>query len=679
MSLLYVPSAITRISISRLQLFAVALWTTILPSAQAQMTWEVVNRFPLLSTRAFEEIKKQAGTQPIGIESRLVQIDYRNSVDHLQGSAWSEANQVYDAKRILSPNVEIVGTSSFEGELCRWTLTKEGQDSPLAQHQESCGRSKPFKAEINNEYSIHVVRIADGATDSIKAKPKKHLVVAVGDSFTSGEGNPDYPAVFQKVPRHPSHDWAINGSAQSIEGMKIVSAVWMDATCHRSLLAWPSLYALRVALTRPDTVVQFASFACSGGEVLDGFLLPQRDPPGSIGTELSTQSSYHSISQQRALARFLCGDQELQSETVSLTTRRALWVYQQQYKDNAAIPKIYRCVQPTRPDEVLFQLGGNDTKFSGVVKYVMYPNELMYGNNAGFLKRVGGRLILTPTINRGLYEALKPVTPDEAITFVDRLPEVYGLLNRGFEALDLKGDSVTMKMLLYPDPTVSAYDGDMRIKELMLCNRRTRDGNRPMQSLVAKNLGLFKNDSAIMGISPNRLMAVKSTYIPALRSAQLQAISKYQWQVMDSTDAMVGCGLCAGRLECDEQGKDCVNPNRVRWDYPIGECTHSPDTPPWANLTDFRAYDPGTRRGLRYGNDALLTAVRLSQSNDRVLLDWMTASMHPTASVHARIASKVDVRLLTVSANSPKGEPAILKRMVPPASTYCGTKRIAEN
>ena len=113
---------------------------------------------------------------------------------------------------------------------------------------------------------------------TVELTPRRHLVVAIGDSFASGEGNPDYPAEFRRFSRQPPNDWATEPN-YPVHSLDVVSARWLDPDCHRSLLSWPALYALRKALTQPNTVVQFASLACSGAEVLDGFLLPQRSPP----------------------------------------------------------------------------------------------------------------------------------------------------------------------------------------------------------------------------------------------------------------------------------------------------------------------------------------------------------------------------------------------------------------
>jgi hypothetical protein len=41
-------------------------------------------------------------------------------------------------------------------------------------------------------------------------------------------------------------------------------------------LSWPTIAALHEALNNKHSVVQFASFACSGAEAYDGLITPQK-------------------------------------------------------------------------------------------------------------------------------------------------------------------------------------------------------------------------------------------------------------------------------------------------------------------------------------------------------------------------------------------------------------------
>ena len=84
------------------------------------------------------------------------------------------------------------------------------------------------------------IRDSRGATNTTSqiVTLRDKLIVAVGDSFASGEGNPESQ---NDVPD------------------------WIDEQCHRSDAAWPARVAR--SLETRSTVVTFLSFACSGAEI----------------------------------------------------------------------------------------------------------------------------------------------------------------------------------------------------------------------------------------------------------------------------------------------------------------------------------------------------------------------------------------------------------------------------
>jgi hypothetical protein len=72
------------------------------------------------------------------------------------------------------------------------------------------------------------------------------LVVSIGDSVASGEGNPDRPGR--------------------------VSAGWADRRCHRSSFAGTAQAALLLEKSDPQTSVTFVHLACSGATIDDGLI-----------------------------------------------------------------------------------------------------------------------------------------------------------------------------------------------------------------------------------------------------------------------------------------------------------------------------------------------------------------------------------------------------------------------
>ncbi|MCU0282119.1 MAG: hypothetical protein MUE66_09970 [Acidimicrobiia bacterium] len=89
------------------------------------------------------------------------------------------------------------------------------------------------------------------------------LVVAIGDSYASGEGNPERardasggPAQWADAPGDPGTEAA-------------------HAAAHRSTAAWPALAALALERGDPATSVTFVSVAATGASVTAGLLSPQ--------------------------------------------------------------------------------------------------------------------------------------------------------------------------------------------------------------------------------------------------------------------------------------------------------------------------------------------------------------------------------------------------------------------
>jgi hypothetical protein len=82
------------------------------------------------------------------------------------------------------------------------------------------------------------------------------LIVSIGDSYASGEGNPDIPQVMAEDPIfHVPLPWVVR------------EAQWEDERCHRSSLAGPAQAALQLERTDPHSSVTYISFACSGANV----------------------------------------------------------------------------------------------------------------------------------------------------------------------------------------------------------------------------------------------------------------------------------------------------------------------------------------------------------------------------------------------------------------------------
>ncbi|MCU1357899.1 MAG: hypothetical protein JWM89_3317, partial [Acidimicrobiales bacterium] len=104
----------------------------------------------------------------------------------------------------------------------------------------------------------------DSRTETIA--PKDNLIVSIGDSVASGEGNPDT--------LDPSTVWIPK---------------WENEQCHRSELAGPAQAALRMERRDPHTSVTFVHLACSGASITKGLVGDYEGQDPSKGKVLKPQ------------------------------------------------------------------------------------------------------------------------------------------------------------------------------------------------------------------------------------------------------------------------------------------------------------------------------------------------------------------------------------------------------
>jgi hypothetical protein len=93
------------------------------------------------------------------------------------------------------------------------------------------------------------------------------LVVGLGDSYASGEGNPDIPARFtQGDPNDLDVLYGLRLTPRKDRGSKVV---WLDQRCHRSMYSYQFKTALQLALANPREAITYVSFSCSGATTDD--------------------------------------------------------------------------------------------------------------------------------------------------------------------------------------------------------------------------------------------------------------------------------------------------------------------------------------------------------------------------------------------------------------------------
>jgi hypothetical protein len=142
----------------------------------------------------------------------------------------------------------------------------------------SCKASLTYMQEGSNVVTL-TIKDAAGATlgtfeQTVTVKDK--LIVAIGDSYGSGEGNPDKPQTYE-YRTYPD----------PLSGMQVRYVVkerpkWADQRCHRSSYAGPAQAARDLEYADPHSSVTFVFLACSGAGIQSGLLgtYPGIEDPG---------------------------------------------------------------------------------------------------------------------------------------------------------------------------------------------------------------------------------------------------------------------------------------------------------------------------------------------------------------------------------------------------------------
>lgn len=243
------------------------------------------------------------------------------------------------------------------------------------------------------------------------------LIAALGDSFASGEGNPDKPVVFgkyamnYKLPRCEPQTAAIGAIGKgalrppkgaSGDSMFILprrymgaggserlfdfcaerseflaafwerSAKWLSPDCHRSQYAFPMRVALQLALENRQRAVTLVHLACSGALASSGLFAPQTERPhyDPRRTNPLRLKAEEVPAQFQQLTRLICSVVPPDNpESYVMTVFKA---GETQLQDGTFNMKWCPPGKRKRDiDLVLLSIGGNDVGFSALAAYTI--------------------------------------------------------------------------------------------------------------------------------------------------------------------------------------------------------------------------------------------------------------------------------------------------------------------
>ncbi|HEV2815959.1 MAG TPA: hypothetical protein VGW40_01860 [Allosphingosinicella sp.] len=296
---------------------------------------------------------------------------------------WDESARAYPPRYFYPSEYKarlwLRGAAEMAGRQCVWTATAGrigGAGRPV-----DCAAEVELVLPSAADHSGSVpatVRVAVAGLDApatAQVAVRDRLIVSLGDSFASGEGNPDRPADLGRLRSGPGagadRDRSQNWLARSPRNL-IGPASWFDTTCHRSFYNQHLVAALGYAARHPREAVTFASYACTGAAIFGGLLTEQPKPPGYYDDAgLRPQE----VPQLDAMVRDLCPA----LPGGGAGSRRLRRVYQGTGADGARKPVStengYACLAPgsRRIDAVLLAIGGNDADFARLVAELLLP------------------------------------------------------------------------------------------------------------------------------------------------------------------------------------------------------------------------------------------------------------------------------------------------------------------
>jgi hypothetical protein len=126
----------------------------------------------------------------------------------------------------------------------------------------SCSLTYNFEDQLSHTVRLEVTN-ADGDPIAIHdglnyveypVQIKDYFIVAIGDSYGSGQGNPDIPLIAESG--FLGIGWILDWPPY-----------WQDQRCNRSAYAASALAALQLEASDPHSSVTFISFACSGASI----------------------------------------------------------------------------------------------------------------------------------------------------------------------------------------------------------------------------------------------------------------------------------------------------------------------------------------------------------------------------------------------------------------------------
>ena len=399
---------------------AVAQETEVLPP---HISWQVENPFRLFNDPSATELFRQTYKSLSSAEQNSPVLAAERRLEALFPHGWAKSiysetcwrssknrygpckageDYINPREHRVSAKLEGIGPGATD---CEWAIAPPdaavvASSSDVVRINKPCDSAVQLDIPFPNGARVGV-SIGGSPIAEVVVKVQDLFVVGIGDSFGSGEGNPDDPVEFSadrdvtygsspggtEMSGYPARvgDWSEIGEGAFIES----GARWHNQACHRSLYSYQLRAGLELAIENPHRAVTYVGFACAGAEIVTGLFQPFK------GTEWAPHPP--DFPQISAVATAQCAGAKLKELKVASAYSIGGKV--------ADLTDVFIATCPrakSRAIDLLFvSIGGNDIGFSSFVANAVLPD-------GGTLRMLGGWMgqVSSPEQAAGKFEAL---------------------------------------------------------------------------------------------------------------------------------------------------------------------------------------------------------------------------------------------------------------------------------
>lgn len=485
---------------------------------------------------------------------------------------------------------------------CTWLTAPRGRDERGKSVTLPC--DTPVQLEIPYPTGSWIkVEIGGLQVAEVAARVTDLFIVGMGDSFASGEGNPDVPVRFSPdrtaeygvsansvaLNGYPARvgDWSAIGEKAFIDE----NARWLDQACHRSLYSHQLRAALQLSVEDPHRAVTFVGVACSGAETVFGVFLRYK------GHEwVPNPPEYSQIS---AVAEAQCAGSVAPNYELP-----------EAYHIKGRIPDLKgglvlkKCdADKARKIDLLFlSIGGNDIGFARLVANAVLSDSSMLRRLGGWFGQVYGFAEAGLQLDQ-LEDRLKAVNRAAHFLLHVPWPESDRVLLTGYPPMALLEDGSS----ICPD----GQAGMNVLPDFFFSEAKAREGN-----IAAERLHAVMQDSA----------------------------KQHRWTLVQSHRAAFrGRGICVGHTDAPWTMADEMRlPRKVDG---VWQPYNPSEWQPYASRQRwFRTPNDAFMTGNFHVSQSLLQKVMKAQGFSWVqllLASVYSGAFHPTAEGQAAIADAV--------------------------------------